>query len=135
MPRPFDLEVITPEGSALAATVTSVVAPGIDGYVGIMANHRPFMTVLKIGILEWELESGTREVAAVTNGFLEVSDNRCTVLCDTAERRAEINVQRAQAAYERAKQRLAETRTGVDVEAVRQDLARAENRLKAAQRP
>ncbi|MCG3152705.1 MAG: ATP synthase epsilon chain [bacterium] len=134
MPRPFLLEVVTPEGASIAEQVTSVVAPGVDGYVGIMANHRPFMTVLQVGILEWELESGTREVAAVTNGFMEVSENRCTVLCDTAERRAAIDVARAQAALDRAKERLASAQPGVDVEALREALERAQNRLRAAQR-
>lgn len=134
MPRPFHLDVVTPEGSSISESVTSLVAPGIDGYVGIMANHRPYMTVLKVGILEWELESGAREVAAVTNGFLEVSDNRCTVLCDTAERRNAIDLARAQAAYERAKERLSQSQPGVDMEAIREALERAQNRMKAAQR-
>jgi len=134
MPRPFHLDVVTPEGSSISESITSLVAPGIDGYVGIMANHRPFMTVLKVGILEWELESGAREVAAITNGFLEVSDNRCTVLCDTAERRNGIDLARAQAAYERAKERLASSQPGVDIDAVRESLERAQNRMKVAQR-
>ncbi|MEO7994926.1 MAG: F0F1 ATP synthase subunit epsilon [bacterium] len=133
MAQSFQLDVITPEGATIAERVTSVIAPAIDGYVGIMANHRPYMTVLQVGVLEYELESGTREVAAVTNGFLEVSDNRCTVLADTAEPKFGIDVARAQASYERAKQRVAESRPGTDVERARLALVRAQNRLKAVQ--
>ncbi|HYE79701.1 MAG TPA: F0F1 ATP synthase subunit epsilon [bacterium] len=134
MARPFRLEVITPEGPVIDINVTSVVAPGIDGYVGILANHRPFMTVLTVGLLEYELESGAREVVAVTNGFLEVSDNRCTILADTAEPAPEIDLARAQEAYQRAKDRLADAHPGIDVERARTALLRAQNRVRAAQR-
>lgn len=134
MARPFRLEVVTPEGPVIDESITSLVAPGVDGYVGIMANHRPFMTVLTVGVLEYELESGAREVVAVTNGFLEVSDNHCTILADAAEPASEINLQRAQEAYERAKSRLGEAQPGIDVERARIALVRAQNRMKAAQR-
>lgn len=132
--KPFDLIVVTPERTAISEKVTSVIIPAADGYLGILANHAPLMTVMRIGVLEYVTVDGVREVAAVTNGFVEVADNKVTILADAAEKHDEINEARARQALERAEQRLGEGRTDTDIERARAAHERAKNRLTVAQR-
>jgi F-type H+-transporting ATPase subunit epsilon len=131
---PFKLTVVTPVRTAIDETVTSVIVPVADGYLGILANHAPMMTVMRIGHLEYETVDGVREVAAVTNGFVEVADNKVTVLADAAEKHDEINVARAKQSLERAEKRLGEGRPDIDIERARAAYERAKNRLIIAQR-
>ena len=132
--KPFKLIVVTPERTAIDEMVTSVVIPSVDGYLGILANHAPLMTVMQIGTLEFVTKDGVREVAAVTNGFVEVSDNQVTILADAAEKQDEINVARAEQALKRAEKRLAEGRSDIDVNRAREAFERAKNRLEIAKR-
>jgi len=131
---PFKLTVVTPERTAIDETVTSVVIPAVDGYLGILANHAPLMTVMRIGSLEFVTIDGVREVAAVTNGFVEVADNKVTILADAAEKHDEINVARAKQALERAEKRIGEGRPDIDIERARAAYERAKNRLIIAER-
>lgn len=131
---PFKLIVVTPEKTAIDETVTSVIIPAEDGYLGILAHHAPLMTVMRIGCLEYVTVEGVREVAAVTNGFVEVSDNVVTILADAAEKHDEINVARAKQALERAEKRLSEGRSDIDIERARAAYERAKNRLMVAER-
>jgi F-type H+-transporting ATPase subunit epsilon len=131
---PFKLLVVTPERTAIDEVVTSVVIPALDGYIGILAHHAPLMTVMRIGTLEYVTKDGVREVAAVTNGFVEVSDNKVTVLADAAEKQDQINVARAEQAFKRAEKRLAEGRAEFDLERAREAFERAKNRLEIAKK-
>jgi F-type H+-transporting ATPase subunit epsilon len=132
--KTFKLIVVTPERTAIDEPVTSVIIPSTDGYLGILANHAPLMTVMRIGTLEFVTKDGVREVAAVTNGFVEVSDNRVTILADAAEKHEEINVARAEQAFKRAEKRLAEGRGEIDLNRAREAFERAKNRLEIAKK-
>ena len=122
----FDLEVITPEGSALRERVTSVRLPGTDGSFGILARHAPLVAALEPGLLLVEREDGRREPYAVGEGFVEVRTTGVRVLVDSCEAKNEIDVGRAERAKERAKERLKEH------DAQKVDAARAEASLRRA---
>lgn len=129
----FNMKVITPSRVAIDEEVVSVVIPGLDGYLGIWANHAPLMTAMAVGRLEFVSHDGVRMVAAVTNGFVEVADNQVIIIADAAELQHEINVARARQSLEQAKENLAKGKD-VDLEIAQMAYERAKNRLEVAQK-
>jgi F-type H+-transporting ATPase subunit epsilon len=122
----FRLSVVTPEKVAFEEDVTSIVAPGIVGYLGVLTNHAPLITPLIPGRLEVKDSSNQRSEYFISGGFLEVSKNVATILADAVENSDEIDVERAKAAEKRARERLAR-RNNPEI-----DEARAEAALKRA---
>ena len=107
MAEKIKLEIVTPKGAVVSEEVDIVTAPGYAGEFGVLANHAPFLSTIKIGNLTYKQGSTTEEMM-VTGGFCEVSHNKITFLVESAERGHEIDVQRAMLAKERAEKRLAE---------------------------
>ncbi|ABB15344.1 F0F1 ATP synthase subunit epsilon [Carboxydothermus hydrogenoformans] len=125
------LEVVTPERVVANEHVDFVVAPGVEGEIGILPFHAPLITSLDIGILRYTVEGKTEKIA-LSGGFLEVKGNKVVVLANAAERGEEIDVERAQRALERARERLARRTPDIDVLRAELAMRRALNRLKAA---
>jgi F-type H+-transporting ATPase subunit epsilon len=129
----FRLDIVTPERLVFSGEVTSIVAPGVSGYFGIMANHQPLIVALNAGVLRFEEAVGGQTVMAIGGGFFEVSHNRAIVLADTAELAREIDAQRARSAMQRAKDRLmGKSEEKVDADRARAALQRASARLRAS---
>lgn len=102
-------EIVSPEELLYSGEVRMVVARGIDGEIGILPLHTPLVTVLDIGVLR--LKFGDRwEYVAVHGGYLEVREDKVTVLADSAELASKIDVARAEEAKKRAELMLAESR-------------------------
>jgi F-type H+-transporting ATPase subunit epsilon len=136
---PFSFRLVTPQRLLLEAEVTSLQVPGSEGYLGVLAHHAPLITALRPGRLDVRDAKGAMRSYAVGGGFLEVSSNRATVLADTAERKDEIDVARAEACAKRAEDRLradlsagAAPGVAVDRERAQRALERARNRLAVA---
>lgn len=126
------LEVVTPEKKVYSEDVRFVVVPGVVGELGILPDHAPLMSGLKVGVMKVQQE-GKNFKMAVSGGFVEVRSSRVTVLADSAERAEQIDRARAEAAKARAEQRLATKSADVDVLRAEMALQRALNRLKALQ--
>ena len=127
----FALEVVTPERVAYSGQVSSLQAPGSEGSFGVLAGHIPLLTSLQIGRLRFVEEDGNEVKMAISGGFVEVGREQVAVLAETAERVEEIDVERAEAARQRAEERLAQAREErVDVARAQAALARAVNRLR-----
>jgi F-type H+-transporting ATPase subunit epsilon len=107
MAEKISLEVVTPKGAVVSEEVDIVTAPGFAGEFGVLANHAPFLSTIKIGTLTYKQGSTTEEMM-ISGGFCEVSNNKITLLVESAERGHEIEVDRALLAKERAEKRLAE---------------------------
>ena len=105
MAQQIRLEVVTPKGARVSEDVDIVTAPGFGGDFGVLANHAPFLSTIKIGILTYE-NGKERKTLMVSGGFCEVSNNKVTFLVESAEFGSEINVERAMRAKERAEKRL-----------------------------
>lgn len=134
MAQQIRLEVVTPDGAKVNEDVDIVNAPGFGGDFGILANHAPFLSTIKIGTLTYE-NGKERKSLMVSGGFCEVSNNKATFLVESAEFGEEIDVERAMRAKERAEKRLADD--GRDIEDFNRRraevaLQRAVNRLKVA---
>jgi F-type H+-transporting ATPase subunit epsilon len=84
-----------------------VIAPGSEGELGILPNHVPLLTALRAGELRIKKDD-TEEAFAISGGFMEVQPDHVTVLASTAEHADEINIDRAQAARDRAERFLEE---------------------------
>ncbi len=113
MGQQIRLEVVTPTGAKVNEDVDIVNAPGVGGDFGVLANHAPFLSTIKIGTLTYE-NGNNRESMMVSGGFCEVSNNKITFLVESAEVGSEIDVERAMRAKERAEKRLAQTAQHAD---------------------
>ena len=101
------LEVVTPSGPVVSDAVDIVTAPGYGGEFGVLANHAPFLSTIKIGTLSYKKDKLVRHLM-VSGGFSEVSNNKITFLVESAEYGQDIDVDRAMQAKERAEKRLAQ---------------------------
>jgi F-type H+-transporting ATPase subunit epsilon len=136
MAEKISLEVVTPKGAIVSEEVDIVTAPGFAGEFGVLANHAPFLSTIKIGTLHYK-KDGTEEELMVSGGFCEVSNNKITFLVESAEHGHEIDVDRALQAKERAEKRLLQAREQQEkFDRTRAEAAmqRALARLKIAQR-
>jgi F-type H+-transporting ATPase subunit epsilon len=104
----FMLEIVTPEKILFKDEVEFMVAPAVDGEIGVMRNHAPLVAALKIGVLRYKDSKGSEKRVAVSGGFMEIIDNTGRILAETAELGEHIDVLRAKAARERAERRLAQ---------------------------
>lgn len=136
MAEKLKLEVVTPKGAIVSQEVDIVTAPGYGGEFGVLANHAPFLSTIKTGVLTYKT-GAQEETLMVSGGFCEVSNNKLTFLVESAERGADIDVDRAMRSKERAEKRLAQAQAQKEnfsrtrAEAA---LQRALSRLKVAER-
>ncbi len=134
MAQQIALEVVTPTGAVVNEDVDIVNAPGYGGDFGVLANHAPFLSTIKIGILSYE-NGKKRESLMISGGFCEVSNNKITFLVESAEFGRQIDVDRAMKAKERAEKRLAQASAhdeSVNVLRAEAALQRSLARLKAS---
>ncbi len=101
----LQLEIVTPQRLIVSDEVTELMAPGSEGYFGVLPGHIPFITTLKIGQLTYWKGKDERHLA-VTWGFAEVRGDKVIVLAEMAERAEEIDTERAERARQRAEARL-----------------------------
>ncbi len=132
MPR-LQFEIVTAERVVFSDEVDVVVAPGVEGQLGILPRHAPLLTTLKPGELVVRKE-GAETSMFVSGGFLEVLDDKVTVLADTAERAEEIDVSRAEEARRRAETRLREKASEIDVTRAQLALSRSLERIKVSRK-
>ena len=134
MAQQITLEVVTPSGAVVNEDADIVNAPGYGGDFGVLANHAPFLSTIKTGILSYE-SGKKREYLMTSGGFCEVSNNKITFLVESAEFGHQIDVDRAMKAKERAEKRLAQAAShdeSVNVARAESALQRALVRLQAA---
>ncbi len=131
---PMMLEIITAERQVFSDEVDMVVAPGIDGQLGILPRHAPLMTMLKPGALTVRKAGEEDMYVAVSGGFMEVLGNRVSILADACERSDEIDEERAQQAVQRAQERLANRSEDMELERAMASLRRAQVRVDLVRR-
>jgi F-type H+-transporting ATPase subunit epsilon len=128
----LQLDVITPERRLLSEQVDSVTLPGAGGELGILPGHTPLISELQTGVLSFARGTETRRLL-VSGGFVEVNEDRVSVLADFAEFPEEVDAARARTEREEAERRLAAfTGTPEELTDLRAQLARADTRLQLA---
>jgi F-type H+-transporting ATPase subunit epsilon len=131
---PLKVEIVTAERLIYSEEgVDRLIVPGVEGELGVLTLHAPLLTMIQPGVMRI-VKGGDEAEMAITGGFIEVRDNRVTILADAAERAEEIDEARAEQARERAQRLLGERTGGVDLAKAEASLRRALVRLKAAER-
>ena len=127
------LEIVTPEKVVVDEDAEIVMAPGALGEFGVLIHHTPFMTTLKTGILRFKDADGQERYVFISGGFAEALPDRVTVLAESAEKRRNIDLDRAKSALDRAQQHLArEDDDTVDIDRAQAAIERALYRIKLA---
>jgi F-type H+-transporting ATPase subunit epsilon len=127
------LQIVTPERKVVETEAELVELPGSEGYLGVLPGHTPLVTLLKTGVLSYR-RSGREQMLAVSPGLAEISNDRVSVLADSAEMAEEIDAAAAERERAGAEKEMAtasaETLPGIQA---RFELAQA--RLAVARRP
>lgn len=124
----FLLEIVTPERKVYAQEVDMVVVRGAEGELGILPNHIPLVTTLQIAPVVVKRDR-KEEIIAVSGGFVEVRKDKVVILAESAELPSDIDIDRANAAKQRAEQRISHKRDEIDFRRAELSLQRAMNRL------
>ena len=130
---PMRLEIITAEREVFADDVDIVVAPGVEGQLGILPHHAPLMTGLQPGEILIR-KAGEPSYLAVSGGFMEVMANKVTILAEACEYSEEISEERAQEAMERAQERMRNVTSDLELEQAVGSMRRAQVRLNIVRR-
>lgn len=129
MANTFFLEIVTPDRSFLSGEVEMLIVETPDGQMGVLKNHVPMVVAIAIGPVKI-LKDGKWLEAVLSEGFMEVKQDKTILLCDTAEWPEEIDTNRARAAEERARERLQMQLSNVEYMRSQAALQRALSRLK-----
>ena len=129
--KKIHLKIITHEKIVYENDVDEIYSPGVNGEFGILYNHIPFMTTLKIGVTK-VLIDGNAEFISTLGGIFKVKNNNVIILADEAERGDDIDIPRAKLAKERAEARLGSAKDKKERARAQKAFARAMARLKAA---
>ena len=133
LPPKLLLEVVTPEGLLLREEVDEVIAPGEEGYFGVLPGHTPFLATLGIGSLMYR--KGAEKLFLTSFwGFCEVLPDRVNILAEVGERGSAIDVERAEKAKERAEQRMKSLRDEAEYREAQAEYMKAVVRLSVARR-
>lgn len=134
MAKDFSISIVAPDRSVVEDRAQSVVAPGIEGYFGIMAGHLSMVATLRAGIVEYVDAKGQRHHIAVSGGFAEISAERLTILADSASRASEIDVKQEEQRLEKARRALRGEDTTMTSQEATAEIERAMARIRTAQR-
>ncbi len=127
------LDIVTAEKVVFSGDVDIVLAPGVEGEMGILPHHAPLMTTLNAGQIIARKEK-EEFCLAVSGGFLEVQPDHVIILADEAERAEEIDIARAEAAKRRAEELLAHPPSKSEALVAEASLRRAIARIEAHER-
>ncbi|MBC2736313.1 MAG: F0F1 ATP synthase subunit epsilon [Desulfobacteraceae bacterium] len=127
------LEVVTPRKEVVNEEAQIIVAPGVLGEFGVLTGHTPFMTSLKIGTIRYTDAQGQERCVFVSGGFAEALPDKVTVLAESADRRCDIDLARAQAAMERAQKRIEDKSDEIDFTRAHLALRRSIQRIQLAE--
>lgn len=127
------LEVVTPEKQLLSQQVDEVIAPGSEGEFGVLPGHCHFLSTLRIGELRYRVGDQINHMAVLW-GFAEVTPAKVTIMAEIAEKAEDIDITRAQAALERAEQRLKAGGLPSEVKEAEISLEKARLRKRIAER-
>ncbi len=131
MANKIKLEIVTAEAPVYADSVDMVIAPGTMGEVGILPQHAPLLTTLRVGEIRVK-KDGAEYAMFVEGGFMEVLPDQVTILANTCERAEDIDEAKAQEAKARAEELMKNRGTKRDFIEAEQELHRNLIRLRVA---
>ncbi len=132
MSAAFSLSVVAPDRKVVETNVTSVTAPGVEGYLGVQAGHIPMIVALKPGLLEYKDANSQQHYVAIDGGFMEISGTQVIVIAEGAAIAGEIDLKQAEAELEEARKALRGESSTMTSDQATDAMDRAMNRIKAA---
>jgi F-type H+-transporting ATPase subunit epsilon len=126
MARILLCEIVTPEHIVYTNEVEMIVAPALDGELGILPLHAPMVAALKAGEVRAKYDGDKTEWFAISGGYLQVHEDKVIILADDAVASSQIDVERARQAAQLAQQRLAEIKAGALNAEAAEELSRVE---------
>jgi F-type H+-transporting ATPase subunit epsilon len=131
---PLNVDVVTAERVVYSEDgVDEIIVPGSEGELGVLTMHAPLLTTIHSGVMR--IVKGGEEVEiAITGGFIEVRDNRVTILADAAERAEDIDAAKAEEARRQAERRLEEREEEIDRASLEAALAHSLAQIKVVER-
>ncbi|KPK01884.1 MAG: ATP synthase F0F1 subunit epsilon [Nitrospira bacterium SG8_35_4] len=132
MAEKLTLDIVTPYGHVFTDDVDEIVASGSEGEFGVLPDHVPFLTTLKVGMLTYKKGSETG-IFFVNWGYAEVGPDKVTILADSAEKSEDIDVERAKEAMKRAEERLKKAEE-IDEARATASIERAVTRVQVAEK-
>ncbi len=129
MANTFYLEIVTPERKFFSGDVEMLILETSDGEIGVLKNHTPMVVSVAIGPMRIK-QNGEWIQAILTEGFMQIKQDKTIILTDTAEWPDEVDINRAKAAKQRAEERLQSQISQVEYIRSQAALARAVERLK-----
>lgn len=130
----FGLEIYASNKLVYAGRARKLVLPAVDGEQALLAHHANIVAAVVPGEMRFESEDGVQSVMAVSNGFVEMVNNRAKLFCLTVERPEEIDIRRAQEARERAEEQLRQKQSIREYHMNQMALARAMTRLRVTRK-
>lgn len=131
--KKINLTILTPDKTLVSDTkVDFIVLPAMQGEMGVLPGHCPYMVQLKEGILKY-IQDGKENYLSVFWGFAMIKDNEVTVLTELGEMAQELNEERARQEFQRAKNALAMKGADMDLDSAQASLQKAMVRLKLAE--
>jgi F-type H+-transporting ATPase subunit epsilon len=128
------VEIVTPQQVEYSGRAESITVPGTEGPFQVLYNHAPIISSLEIGVIKLVDEQGDTKIFATGGGFAEVSHNKVSVIVESIEDPAKIDIDRATEALERAEELLKTPGREGNVEETRKAIARALNRIQVARK-
>ena len=126
--KTITVNIVTPDGPVYDSEVSMVIAVTASGEMGVLPGHIPTVAPLGIGAVRLKTENST-ELVAVSGGFLEIRPEKVTILAQSAERAADIDLARAHESAKRAEALLQAKKDEVDFKRAELALKRAMNRI------
>lgn len=123
------IEIVSSSRKVLACEASGISLPTSTGYVEILENHAPFVSELSVGVLRMLSGPHANTAYFISGGYLEIKDNKLTILADVIEEKSEIDRKRAEQASIRAQERLDSHKEDVDIARARASIERAAGRL------
>ena len=128
MAEKFKLSIITPDTSFYEGEAEFLEFTSTEGQMGVYAQHIPLTTILEPCVMTIH-NDGEKKKAAILGGFIEILKEKVTVLAENAQWPEDIELDRAKASYERAKERLTAKQEGIDLKRAEASLKRAVARI------
>ena len=132
MAKTFKFEVVTPEKVFYSSDVDMIIFNREDGEMGVMADHIPMVVAVDVGMLKI-IKDGMYKFAAISEGFIQITDKGVTAIVDAAEWPEDIDIERAERAKKIAEDKLKEYRKNKEMETLlKLSIVRPNNRIKFA---
>lgn len=130
--KEIKLEIVTPSKTAFSGAINSISVPGTSGAFQVLYNHAPILSSFEIGVIKISDSNNNELIFATSGGTIEVLENKILILAESLERPKEIDIDRAEKAKDRAKERLASKGKEIDQSRAEAALQRAINRIKVS---